>query len=469
MRTVNFGGEELSFVESNINYDKVRKITERPDALIHFVGIGGVSMYSLARLALDLGCSVSGSDVRESGRIAALRELGATVSIGHSKENLKDADLVVCTLAISDDNPELLAAQSRGIPLITRASFLGAMMLSYRYRIGVSGSHGKSTTTAILDAIFRAAGRDASILSGSDLPDGEPIRLASKDTLIYEACEYKDSFLRFSPSVLIALNLEYDHTDYFPSITALRESFLKALSRTDKAIVNCDDENLSRIIRKIKTDVVTYGQSDEADYKYAITSFHDSGYDFTLSKSGKLIGSFRVNLVGVFNVSNAAAAVVAALESGISAEIVADGLSRFSGISRRLEHVGDRYGRQVFYDYAHHPTEIRCAIDAVRMLYGDSVTVIFAPHTYTRTKSLWDGFISSLGLADYVALLDVYPAREEAIEGVNSAALAREIGKRAVYLSERELLSYIDKSTYGSIIVMGAGDMEKIKDFITDI
>jgi UDP-N-acetylmuramate--alanine ligase len=240
------------------------------------------------------------------------------------------------------------------------------------------------------------------------------------------------------------------------------------LSRADKAIVNYDDENLYKIIKKLKTKVVTFGQGDEPDYRYKIVGFYERGFNFTLSYRGKYIGDFSIKVPGVFNVTNAAAAVIAALESGVAADTIAEGISGFSGISRRLEHIGDRYGRRVFYDYAHHPTEIRCVINTVRMLYGDSVTVIFQPHTFTRTKSLWDGVISSLGIADYAVLLDVYPAREKPIDGISSERLAGEIGKKASYLSERELLSYIDKNTYGAIIVMGAGDMENVKNLIID-
>lgn len=459
----------MSYRESKINYDKLRKMIDSQDTRIHFIGIGGVSVYSLARLVLSYNKSaVSGSDLQDTDRTATLRELGAKIFIGHSPDNVKGADLVVYTHAIAEDNPELLSAQRMGIPTVTRASLLGAVMLDYGSRIGVSGSHGKSTTVAMLDAIFTTAGREPSVFSGAELSCGEPMKLSSKQTLIYEACEYKDSFLRFSPTLAVALNLEYDHTDYFPDIRALRESFITALSRAGKAIVNYDDENLYRIIRKIKTRVVTFGQGDEPDYQYKITAFRDRGCDFTLSYRGRHIGNFTLNIPGVFNVSNAAAAIVTALESGIAADTIAEGLAGFSGISRRLEYIGDRYGRRVFYDYAHHPTEIRCVINTVRMLFGDSVTVVFKPHTFTRTRSLWDGFISALGIADYAVLLDIYPAREAAIEGITSERLAFEIGKGAVRLTEQELLSHIDKNTYGDIILMGAGDMEESKNLILD-
>lgn len=457
----------MPLVDSELDYDRLCKIIDSKKARIHFIGIGGVSVYSLARFVLGRNkSSISGSDVQESSRTAKLSELGATIFIGHNADNVNGANLVVYTRAIKDDNPELLAARRLGIPTVSRAYLLGAVMLGYKSRIGVSGTHGKSTTVAMLDAIFTSAGKDPTVFSGSDLPSGEPIKVAGRQTFIYEACEYKDSFLRFLPTVAVALNLEYDHSDYFPDMRALRESFVKALSLANWCVLNYDDENLSKISRKLKCDVITYGQGEEADYRYKITGFHDGGYDFTLySEKGK-IGSFRLNVPGVFNVSNAVAAIVVALECGITPDAIATGIAGFSGIARRLEYIGDRYGRRVFYDYAHHPTEIRYVINTVRMLYDDSVTVIFKPHTFSRTKSLWDSFISSLGIADYSVLLDVYPAREEAIIGVNSERLARAIGARAVYLTERDLLSHIDKNTYGAIIIMGAGDMENVKKLI---
>ena len=459
----------MSYRESKINYDKLRKIAERRGSKIHFIGVGGVSMYSLARVALSYKDRVSGSDAVDSARLDELRALGAEIFVGHSADNIKDVDLVVYTLAIGDDNPELSCAIKRGIPAVTRASFLGALMLAYPSRIGVSGSHGKSTTVAMLDAIFSHAGREPSLLSGADLPVvGEPIKLGRGESLIYEACEYKDSFLRFSPTVAIALNLEYDHTDYFKDIAALRSSFVKALSRASVAIVNYDDEHLNKIIRKIKTRVITFGQGDDSDYKYRVVGFLGGGYDFTLMRGDKHVGAFRLNIPGVFNVSNAVSAIIAAIESGIVPSVIAEGLAKYRGIPRRLEHIGDRFARHVYYDYAHHPTEIRCVINTVRMLHGDSVTVIFAPHTYTRTKSLWDDFISALSLADYVVLLDIYPAREKAISGITSERLAREVGKKAAYVKKEGLISHIDRHTYGTIIVMGAGDMDETKRLVTD-
>jgi UDP-N-acetylmuramate--alanine ligase len=453
----------VAFRESEIDFGKIRKIIGTEGAVVHFVGIGGVSTYSLAVMTLRLGCTVTGSDLVDSSRLSRLRAAGAKITVGHSAESVRGASLAVFTHAVAEDNPELLLATELNIPTVSRATYLGALMLDYKKRIGVSGSHGKSTTTAMLDAVFSHAGKSVSVLSGADLPLGEPYRLSGNDYLVYEACEYRDSFLRFSPTLAIALNLEYDHTDYFADIRALRESFASALSRAKIAVVNYDDENLNKIIKKIKARVITFGQSASADYRYRVVGFFDGGHEIEISHSGFPVGRFRINLPGVFNAQNAAAAIVASLTMGLDAEKIREGLSSFHGIGRRLEHIGDRYARHVFYDYAHHPTEIRCAIDTVRMLYGDSVTVIFAPHTYSRTKSLWDGFIRSLSLADYVALLDIYPAREKPIEGISSRRLADEIGKKATYLSRDELMSYIDRHTYGAIIVMGAADMDEIK------
>ncbi len=421
-------------------------------------------MYSLARLAMQKGARVTGSDRESSERTRALSLLGARIFIGHSAELVIGATLAVYSNAISEDNPELVRARELGIPTVSRAEYMGAMMIGYDGRIGVSGSHGKSTTVAMLDAIFTHAGSEPSVLSGSELPIGEPLKIGGGSLMLYEACEYKDSFLKFSPTVAIGLNLELDHTDYFESLAAIKDSFKRALGRASKfAVVNGDDENFRTIIKQIRGKVITFGQGTSCDYRYSIVAFRESGFDFTLSKFGSEIGRFRLNIPGAFNVSNAVAAIVTALEYGIDVETVREGISRFRGIARRLERVGLRYTRPVYYDYAHHPTEIAASINAIKMLTHDLVTVIFKPHTYSRTASLWEDLKTALSLADHVILTPIYPAREEAIEGITSAGLAREIGARAKFSEDDEILRYLDLYTHGTIVVMGAGDMEKIK------
>ena len=450
-----------------LNYDGIKKILSSKSARVHFVGVGGVSMYSLARMALRFGVGVSGSDRVVSGRTKDLSLRGAKIFIGHDGSNVNGASLVVYTHAVSEDNSELIAAANLGIPVVSRAALLGALMLEYKCRIGISGTHGKSTTVSMLDGIFAVGLLQPTTLSGAELQNGEPIRVGRNNHLIYEACEYKDSFLSFSPSVAVALNMELDHTDYFPDIKAMRKSYIKALSRAeDFALINYDDENLLEILPNIKCKTVTFGQNERADWRYLITGFLDSGTEITLYHFGKRELKVRLSLQGVHNAQNAAAAATVALMLGVPKEIVCSALESFRGVPRRLELVGTRQGRRVYYDYAHHPTEIAAGINTLRLSAKDEITVIFKPHTYSRTEALWADFSAALALADHIVLTDIYPAREKPIPGVSSKRLAQDIGDRAVFSSDYDVCSIVDNETAGTIIVMGAGGTEKIKDYL---
>ncbi len=435
---------------------------------IHFIGIGGVSMYSLARLAHDAGAEVFGSDIAENQRTRELSALGITVYSTHAAENVtQDTDLVVYSGAIGEKNPELQRAKSLGIRLRTRAEFMGYLMKDYGVRIGICGTHGKSTTVAMLNAIFDKAGLPHTTIAGEELPHADsPLYTGGTDTLIYEACEYKDSFLSFSPSIAVALNMEWEHVDYFKDMRQMEDSFVKALSlASDFALINADDGGLSEIKGRISSKVVTFGSSADCDYTYSITSFRKGGFCFDISHGG-VRHSFEIALRGVFNVTNAVAAAVAALECGITAEDVGAALSSFSGIKRRLELIGYRHGRPIFYDYAHHPTEIRASINTVRAECGGDVTVIFKPHTYSRTERFFRDFSLSLGLADYVIVTDIFAAREEPIAGVNAEALAEAIGERARYRADGEAIDALDRDTSGAVILMGAGDLSTIRETI---
>ena len=454
----------MSVRKEGVSFEKLRRVTQDPTATIHFVGIGGASMYSLARLAMTQGARVSGSDREASNRTRAIALHGATVMIGHRAENVNGASLIVYTHAIPADNEELIEATRLGIPSVSRAEYMGAMMLGYAGRVGVSGSHGKSTTVSMLDCIFSHAGCEPTVLSGAELSDGESVKLGSDNLMIYEACEYKDSFLKFSPTISVGLNLELDHTDYFDSLEAMKFSFTKALGKATRlSVVSGDDENLRRIINSIKCPVVTFGSGDNNDYRYFITSFFDGGFEFSLSKHENVIARFELNVPGIFNVHNAVAAIVAALEYGIDVRIIAEAIKKYRGIPRRLELIGSRHARQVYYDYAHHPTEIAASINALKMLTHEPVTVVFKPHTFSRTKSLWNELSAALSLADYPILTDIYPAREEPVLGITSEALAEHIGHNARYCKDNEVVRTVDHGTHGVIVLMGAGDFQEIK------
>lgn len=453
-----------------LDFDNIRRILKDKSGALYFIGIGGVSMYTLARVAQNMGHRVFGSDRVIGFRTRDLVSRGITVYIGHDSSHIHGASLVVYSHAISEKNPEMLAAKNLGIPLVSRAELLGAMMLSYKNRIGVSGTHGKSTTVAMLDSIFSSVLSEPTTLSGADLEIGEPLRIGGDNLLLYEACEYKDSFLHFSPTIAIGLNLELDHTDYFSDISALSKSFKKALGRASECtVINLDDEHLSEIMPELRCRVVTFGQGERAEYRYRITSFLDNGYEVDLYHGAKKLVKIRLSVIGVHNVTNAVAAIVAAIEYGIDPIAAASALEYFGGISRRLELVGRRMGRPVYYDYAHHPTEIAAGINAIKMQTHDFVTVVFKPHTFSRTASLWSEFSAALSLADHIILTDIYPAREEPIAGVNSRRLAADIGERAIFSPDYEVLPVLDNHTHGAIIIMGAGEMEHIKNEIVEI
>ncbi len=453
--------------KSNISQDKIRQILKAPDTVLHFVGIGGVSMASLAHLALLRGIKVTGSDRIIGKNAHKLVELGASIHAGHDGANVPGATALVYSHAIAPNNPEMLCAHTLGIPLISRARFLGTVMLDYKSRIGISGTHGKSTVTSMLSEIFTHASMDPTVLSGAELSTGDALRRGGNSYLIYEACEYKDSFLEFNPTVTVGLNLELDHVDYFENIDALKRSFTKALGRaTDFCVINGDDEHLADVAYDLRCRTVSYGEGERTDYRYLINTFGESGYGFTLYHFGTSLGSFVLNMQGVYNVSNAVAAIVTALELGVDISAVREAVSKFRTVPRRLELVGHQLGREIYYDYAHHPTEIAANINALRIAHSDRVTVVFKPHTFTRTKALWEEFIAALSLADHVILTDIYPAREEPIAGVNSRRLAREIGGRATFLPDYEVASYVFEHTDGTIVVMGAGDLEGVKNDI---
>ena len=455
--------------QKNMTYSRILEISKDKSSIVHFIGVGGVSMFSLARLTLLSGAMVSGSDREDSARLRELCQLGAKISVGHRAENVSGANLVVYSQAIGMDNPEMVFAVQQGIPVVSRAEYLGALMLDYNNRIGISGSHGKSTATAMLDCIFTYASIKPTVLSGSELPCGLPFRVGSKGVMIYEACEYKDSFLRFTPTISVALNLELDHTDYFADVDTLKLSFTNALGRAENfAAVNCDDENLFSIIKDIKTKIITFGSSEGSDYRYSITAFRDGGFDFTVSHFGSAIGSFELNIPGAFNVNNATAAIAVAIEYGIDVDLIKEAIKSYSGIAGRLEYIGRRYGRPVFYDYAHHPTEIAASINALKIYSRQPLTVVFKPHTYSRTKSLWREFCDSLSLADHLIVTDIFPAREYPIEGITSERLASEI-KNAVYSPDDSIISAIDLYTQGAIVLMGAGNFDRIKKEIIKI
>ena len=452
----------MSNSNTKYGYEKISEFLSTPSPHVRFLGIGGVSMYSLARLTLERGMRVSGYDRERGEYCERLSALGVNISSEPDFASAASATLVVYSLAIDEYDREFIYAGSLGIPRVSRADFLSYLMSDYVNSIGISGTHGKSTVTAMLHEIFSVAGKSPTTALGARLPTGEPLSLGEGDVFIYESCEYRDSFLCMRPSVAVITNIEHDHPDYFKDEAAVVASFLECINRAeDIAVLPLDDKNILGILDKIKVPYVTYGISASADYGYSVDSFSDDGCKFTLFHGG-VSHTYTTQLIGYHNVANAACAAAVALEWGIADEDIKAALWSFRAPSRRLEYIGSYRGRQVFYDYAHHPTEISSAIGALRAWRSETVTVIFKPHTYTRTKAFWGGFVHSLSLADYVILTDIYAAREEPIFDITSERLAAEIGERAEYSTDGEILTALDK-TEGTVILMGAGDVSAIR------
>ncbi len=431
---------------------------------IHFIGVGGVGMSSLFLLSAELGFSVSGSDSKKNDIVKALLTRGFDIGTGHNKERVKGKDLVVYTLALSEGDPELIFAESLGIPTVSRAEYQGALMQFFSTRIGISGTHGKSTTTAMTYDIFERAGLDPTLLLGAKMPKTDStFKLGGRDILIYEACEYKDSFLFFSPTVATFTNLEHDHIDYFKSFLDLKASFIKAMNMPSVAVININDENLRELLPYVSTRRLTYGFNVDADVRGVIKKSDKGRYEIEVHHGNGEHFGIALAVLGRFNAENALAAAATALSLGVSPEHIRSALESFCGIERRQEKIGFFQDIPVYYDYAHHPTEIACTIDAVKEMTGERVAVIFKPHTYSRTAGLMNEFARALSSADELLLCDIDGIRENKIDGVTSERLAELVGKNARRINEEDILECLSTDGIGAIIIMGAADLDNVR------
>jgi len=409
---------------------------------IHFVGIGGIGMSGIAELLLNLGYRVSGSDLRVSEITRRLAKLGGTIHEGHHGDWVRGADVVVTSSAISPDNPEVTAAREAHIPVIQRAEMLAELMRLAKYGIAIAGSHGKTSTTSIVSTILAHANLDPTIVVGGKVDSlGGNAKLGCGDFLVAEADESDGSFLKLSPVIEVVTNIDLEHLDYYRDLDHIKEVFLQfidILPFYGVAILCFDDENIARLLPRIRRRIITYGLSEQADL-YA-TRIESRGLEtaFTVRFRGQDLGRVTVNRPGTHTVYNSLAAIGVALELDIDFSCIAEGLSSFDGVQRRLQIKGERDGVLVVDDYGHHPTEIRATLDAVRQGWPDRrLVVAFQPHRYSRTQALFDEFTTAFHRADALILTDIYPASEQPIEGVTSERLAKAIkehGQRQVSL-----------------------------------
>lgn len=473
---------------SNTRYG-AEKISELLSGAKHifFVGIGGVNMSSLAAISASLGYRVSGSDRSVSEATERLVKDGITLHIGHSADNVSDADALIYTVSVPIDNTEYVRAGELGIPRISRADYLGWLMHDCKIRIGVSGMHGKSTATGMCASVLIAADCDPTISSGAVIPElGCTYRTGASDYFLYEACEYKDAFLSFYPTTAVILNIDMDHPDYFTDIEMVKDSFSKCLARVSElAVINESDANVRAAASGAACRLVRYGTELDSDlqskenYDYFASEIKlmPHGSDFTLERAGVPIARISLAEAGLHNVSDAVAIAAAAIENGIPVDSVKRGLESFKGAARRMEHIGKTAsGADVYLDYAHHPTEIKAALSAAKCFGGRLITV-FQPHTYTRTKALFAEFAEALAISDVVILADIFAAREDDIYGVSSEMLANETkkhGASVIYSGELcsdgtefdRIAKYVTDIalTGDNVIVMGAGNINTVAD-----
>lgn len=447
---------------------------------VHMIGIGGISMSGIAEILLSMGYTVTGSDSHLSEITERLEKNNIKVYNGHHAENVIGAGIVVYTAAIKPDNPELSKARELNIPTIERSEFLGELTKLYSETIAISGTHGKSTTTSMISLIFMEALKDPTIQVGADLKqlNGTNYRIGSSPYFIVEACEYVESFLKFSPKTAIILNIEEDHLDYYRDINHIKSAFLKfaeLVPADGTIIINADNKNCNEIIEKMKSKVVTFGiENEKADWTAKNIHLNTNGhYSFTASSESLSI-DITLSVFGMHNVYNALAAVATASLYNIEPFIIQKALADFTGAHRRFEYTGSFNNAHVYDDYAHHPTEIKATIDAAKNLLHNKLWVIFQPHTYSRTSTLFDEFANAFKAADEVILADIYAAREIDTGIVSSQKLAlaiNEVSNNCTYLGDfSKIEEYLKENVTENdlVLTVGAGDVYKIgKDLIS--
>ena len=455
-------------------FEKVRKI--------HFVGIGGAGMIGIARVLLKKGYKVSGSDIDYSNDLKKLKNDGAIVYDGHHENNIKDKDLLVVSSAIDPENVELLQAKKDSITIIPRAEMLGSLMIGYE-SIAVAGSHGKTTTTSMVAKILSVADLSPTyVVGGKVLSTDENSDLGEGKYLVAEADESDGSFIHLQPDVAVITNIDDDHLAHFNNIFEnLLDSFVAFCENIPfwgYLVINGDDKNFQKISSKISRKKITYGTSQNCDYKIVDILSIEGCQKFKIEDSFlKKSHSFQINLPGRHNVFNAAASIVVAIQEGLDIEAIKKGVLDFSGVGRRYEkHVIniDKEKKFLIDDYGHHPLEIRCNLDAIREEFQDKkILMIFQPHRYTRTAQLYDEFVDVLNRVDSLILLDIYSASEEPIKGITSSALTETIKKQGhknvLHVKNHDdLLDIIKekKDLFDLIVTQGAGSISKVCESI---
>ena len=458
------------------NIDNIKKYKK-----VHMIGIGGVSMSGIAAILKNWGFTVSGSDCTESENTLKLKELGIPVTIGNNIEDIKNSDIIVYSAAIKDDNPEMIEAKKLNILTMERADFLGKLTRCYKDTICISGTHGKTTTTSMVSLCFLEALKDPSIQVGASLKqiDGN-YKVGNSEYFIIEACEYVESFLKFSPKSEIILNIDNDHLDYFKNFENIKNAFIKyvkLLPDDGLLVVNGDDSNCLDLQKYTHATCRSYGINNKNTDFFAVNIvFDNDGFpEFDVYSKSNFYGRIKLSVPGMHNVLNSLATIALCDYYGIEFETIKNALSKFTGAIRRFEFKGKINNASIYDDYGHHPTEIIATAKALMNKKYNKSWVIFQPHTYSRTKNLMDDFAKALLNFDNIIVLDIYAAREKNTYGITSKDLVNKIcslGKPAKYIPDfNECVKYLKENVKENDIILtqGAGTVTEIGPMLLKI
>lgn len=443
-----------------LKYDNILDEIKR----IHFIGIGGSGICPLAEILKAEGYYITGSDISESDTLERIKGYGIPVFMGHKAENIEGAELVVYTAAAKQDNPELVAAREKGIPCLERSVMLGIVTRRYKKSVAVSGTHGKTTTTAMLSQILIGSGFDPTAIIGGKLPFiGGNSYVGQSEIIVCEACEYVDSFLQLNPFISIILNVDADHLDYFGTLENIKKSFNKFAHQTTGAIiVNGDDKNAMECLNDVDVPIVTFGFDKSNDY-YALNISADKCVHekFDLYHKGEKITEISLIVPGKHNAYNALAAAAAAHYLGATAKEISENLHKFGGVHRRFEVLGTPNGITVADDFAHHPTELTAVLTAAMNMGFNKVWAVFQPHTYSRTSMLLDDFAKALSIPDKAIISEILPVREENIYNIYSTDLGAKVKNSECIDTFEDITKYICENAQSGdlVLTMGGGNV----------
>lgn len=439
---------------------------------IHLIGIGGSGMNGIAEILLNLGFTITGSDLRSTDVTDRLVSLGARVFIGHSPKNVENCDVVVFSSAVKDDNPEIITARERKIPVIKRPEMLAELM-RMKYGICIAGTHGKTTTTSMTGMVLTKGNVDPTIIVGGRVTDfGGGAKIGKSHYLVLEADEYDRTFLRLTPVIAAVTNIDLEHLDCYKDMDDIEEAFLQFVNKVPffgSVILCIDDSGVQSIIPGVERNIITYGISRQADVRAENIRFNGMNTTFDVVSFGTPLGEVKLPVPGIYNVRNALAALAVGFELGVTFENAAEALAEYRPVSRRFEVKGDKRGVTVVDDFAHHPTEIIATLEGVRAGFDKRVIAVFQPHLYSRTRDFHEDFGRAFLNTDILVVTDIYPAREAPIEGVtgklvSEAALAA--GHRnVVYIEKKEKLAKTLADMVKEddmVITFGAGDIHKV-------